>query len=67
MGDSSIWLRKKGDPRPSRKKDKRVPEGKVRIEIDPEGILGKGKIEFCPRGMPEVGVEPTRGVSPTGF
>ena len=26
------------------------PEGKVRIEIDPEGVLGKGKIEFCPRG-----------------
>ncbi len=34
------------------------PEAKLRVEIDPEGLLGKEKIEFCPRMVPGGGLEP---------
>ena len=34
------------------------PEVKIGVEIDPEGLLGKEKIEFCPRMVPGGGFEP---------
>ena len=43
------------------------PDGRVTIEVDPEGVLEAERRKFCLGMVPEVGVEPTRGVSPTGF